>query len=295
MAADKSPTLTPIPQSSSEDDLERITVIPRVVPAAKEDIFSLKKIMSDDTRCSTPTGGDQCYTQAGFDNEYRTEEPDRYQGNYPSTQNSSQKHKFSPQDSITRNKSDTMDCISKTVSKVSKFIMTIFSIKFWYGLLVSIFPVIKCVKNYKIKEFLAQDVTAGITVGVVHLPQGMAYALLATLPVQNGLYVSIFPVLIYAFTGSSRHISIGTFAVSSLMIAAALQKFEPGLVDICNADESCITNKKVEISQQLAFLGGFLQIAMSMLNMGFITSYLSDFMINGFISAAALHFFDAEN
>ncbi|CAF1011853.1 unnamed protein product [Rotaria sordida] len=83
-------------------------------------------------------------------------------------------------------------------------------------------PFIDWIRHYKIKEWLLSDIVSGLTIGIVHIPQGLGYAILAGLPPVTGLYVSFFPVILYAFLGSSRHISIGTFAVSSLMILAAI-------------------------------------------------------------------------
>ncbi|KAL4226525.1 hypothetical protein ACF0H5_014510 [Mactra antiquata] len=88
----------------------------------------------------------------------------------------------------------------------------------------SIFPFIGIMKNYNIKEDLMGDVVSGLTVGIMHIPQGMAYGMLTTLPPVYGLYMSFFPVLIYFFFGSSKHVSMGTFAVACLMIGSAVSK-----------------------------------------------------------------------
>lgn len=140
--------------------------------------------------------------------------------------------------------------------------------------------------------------------GFVHLPQGMSYALLASLPPVNGIYVSIFPVIFYALTGTSKHISIGTFALSSLMIAAAIDKSissETGLCpfpsEIYPTVESlkvCLNTEiaqtaRVQIARKLAMLCGIIQLLMSFFKLGFMTSYLSDFMISGFTCGASFH------
>ena len=81
----------------------------------------------------------------------------------------------------------------------------------FYGVLnkfFSFFPLFAMLRNYG-KHDLLKDVVAGLTVGIMHIPQGMAYGLLANLPPIYGLYTSFFPVLIYTFLGTSRHISIG--------------------------------------------------------------------------------------
>lgn len=76
--------------------------------------------------------------------------------------------------------------------------------------LISLFPFLSWIRSYSIKHNLLSDVIAGFTIAVLHIPQGMAYGLLAGVNPINGLYVSFFPVLVYAFMGTSRHISIGT-------------------------------------------------------------------------------------
>ncbi|CAF1402003.1 unnamed protein product, partial [Didymodactylos carnosus] len=83
-------------------------------------------------------------------------------------------------------------------------------------------PFIEWIQNYNLKQWILSDIISGLTIGIVHIPQGLGYAILAGLPPVTGLYVSFFPVLLYAFLGSSRHLSIGTFAVTSLMILAAI-------------------------------------------------------------------------
>ncbi|CAF4014117.1 unnamed protein product [Adineta steineri] len=83
-------------------------------------------------------------------------------------------------------------------------------------------PFLDWIRHYNLKEWLVSDIVSGLTIGIVHIPQGLGYAILAGLPPVTGLYVSFFPVILYAFLGSSRHLSIGTFAVSSLMILAAV-------------------------------------------------------------------------
>jgi hypothetical protein len=87
-------------------------------------------------------------------------------------------------------------------------------------------PFLSWFPNYKIRENLFTDVVAGLTIGVVQIPQGMAYSLMAGLPPIVGLYVSLWSVLAYCFLGSSRHLSLGNEAVTAIMINAALVKLE---------------------------------------------------------------------
>jgi SulP family sulfate permease len=83
------------------------------------------------------------------------------------------------------------------------------------------FPFLQWLANYKKTNF-TQDLVAGITVGIVLVPQGMAYAMIAGLPPVYGLYASIFPLLIYMFLGTSKNVGVGPVAMDSLLVAAGL-------------------------------------------------------------------------
>ena len=83
-------------------------------------------------------------------------------------------------------------------------------------------PFLRWLANYDVKEALAKDILAGLTVGVIQIPQGI----MAGLPAITGLYVSFWPVLVYAFFGTSQHLSIGTTAITSIMISSCLQRLE---------------------------------------------------------------------
>jgi len=79
----------------------------------------------------------------------------------------------------------------------------------WGAYLMSTIPAIKWLSKYNWKKDTLPDIIAGLTVAVMHIPQGMAYALLGNLPPVVGLYMAIFPVFIYFLLGTSRHVSIG--------------------------------------------------------------------------------------
>ena len=89
----------------------------------------------------------------------------------------------------------------------------------------SIAPILDWFPNYK-KEWLKGDIGAGLTVGVMLIPQGMAYATIAGLPAVYGLYASIIPILIYAIFGTSRQLAVGPVAMVSLLTATAIASFE---------------------------------------------------------------------
>lgn len=84
------------------------------------------------------------------------------------------------------------------------------------------FPFLGTLRSYKVKDYLANDVISGLTVGVMQIPQGMAYAMLSSLPPICGLYISFFGPLVYFFLGTSKHVSMGCISIVSLMIASVL-------------------------------------------------------------------------
>lgn len=86
-----------------------------------------------------------------------------------------------------------------------------------------VLPVVGWLPKYNIKNNLLLDVLTGVTLLILHVPQGMAYAQLASVPPVYGLYTSFYPVLIYFFLGTSRHVSIGTFAISSLLAGTEVE------------------------------------------------------------------------
>jgi len=87
-------------------------------------------------------------------------------------------------------------------------------------------PFLRWILSYDVKENLVKDIIAGLTIGVIQIPQGMAYSLMAGMPPVIGLYVSFWAVIVYSFLGTARHLSTGTYAITSLMINSCLQKLE---------------------------------------------------------------------
>ena len=124
---------------------------------------------------------------------------------------------------------------------------------------------------------LAGDMTAGIITAIMLVPQGMAYALLAGLPPQVGLYASIVPLVLYAMLGSSRTLAVGPVALVSLLVASSA-----GAI----ADQGSEAYHQVALT--LAFLVGLLSVLFGLLRAGFLVNFLSHPVISGFTSAAAL-------
>lgn len=137
-------------------------------------------------------------------------------------------------------------------------------------------PILDWLPNYK-KEYFSGDLSAGLTVGVMLVPQGMAYAMIAGLPPVYGLYAAIIPQLVYAIFGTSRQLAVGAVAMDSLLVAA-------GITVMAEAG----TENYIALAILLAFMMGTIQLAMGLFRMGFLVNFLSKPVINGFTSAAAL-------
>ncbi|XP_059150479.1 prestin-like [Physella acuta] len=169
-------------------------------------------------------------------------------------------------------------------------------------------PFLAIMRDYNFKTDLIADAIAGLTVGIMHIPQGMAYSQLATLPPVYGLYASFFPVILYFFFGTSKHISLGTFAVISLMTGSTITKgikarnlvpttfnrsVEVGgnvTFELSNNSEE-ILHTKLMLAMSVTFIVGVIQLLLGVLRLGFITVYLSDALISGFTTGAAVHVF----
>lgn len=121
------------------------------------------------------------------------------------------------------------------------------------------------------------DWPAGLTVGVMLIPQGMAYAMIAGLPVVYGLYAALLPQIVYGLMGTSRHLAVGPVAMDSLLVAA-------GLTGIAVAG----SENYIALALLLALMMGALQLSMGVLKLGFLVNFLSRPVISGFTSAAAL-------
>ncbi len=127
------------------------------------------------------------------------------------------------------------------------------------------------------KTTLANDLVAAIIVTIMLIPQSLAYALLAGLPPQIGLYASMLPLIIYTVFGTSRTLAVGPVAILSLMTAAAAGRIAPAGSALY-----------IEAALILAFLSGIILLAMGMFRMGFLANFLSHPVVSGFITASGL-------
>uniref|UniRef100_A0A672SXY3 Prestin-like n=1 Tax=Sinocyclocheilus grahami TaxID=75366 RepID=A0A672SXY3_SINGR len=157
-------------------------------------------------------------------------------------------------------------------------------------------PILTWLPSYPLKEYLFGDIVSGISTGVMQLPQGLAYAMLAAVPPVFGLYSSFYPVLLYTFLGTSKHISIGTFAVISLMIGGVAVREAPDSMFAVNGtnasqvvDFEARDARRVEVVVALTTLVGIIQFVLGLLRFGFLAIYLTEPLVRGFTTAAAVH------
>jgi len=130
--------------------------------------------------------------------------------------------------------------------------------------------------HYKASD-LPADISAGLTIAVMLVPQGMAYAMLAGLPPVTGLYASVLPLIAYALLGSSRHLAVGPVAMISILVFASCSTMAPpGSADY------------VAIVLLLTLMVGVLQIVAGLVRLGFLINFFSHAVISGFTSAAAI-------
>uniref|UniRef100_A0AAY5KR41 STAS domain-containing protein n=1 Tax=Esox lucius TaxID=8010 RepID=A0AAY5KR41_ESOLU len=162
---------------------------------------------------------------------------------------------------------------------------------------VGCLPVLYWLPRYSIWDYGMPDLIAGISVGIMHLPQGMAYALLASLPPVFGLYTSFYPALVYFFFGTSRHISIGTFAVLSIMVGSVTERLAPDndfliMINGTNSTEVDIASRdsyRVQVAAATSILAGMIQVVLGLVRFGFVGTYLSEPLVRAYTTAAAAH------
>ncbi|XP_049481809.1 solute carrier family 26 member 10-like [Panthera uncia] len=152
-------------------------------------------------------------------------------------------------------------------------------------------PPLRWLPHYRWRAWLLGDAVAGVTVGIVHVPQGMAFALLTSVPPVFGLYTSFFPVLIYTLLGTGRHLSTGTFAVLSLMTGSAVERLVPEPLggNLSGIEREQLDAQRVGSAAALAFGSGALMLGMFALQLGVLSTFLSEPVVKALTSGAALH------
>ncbi|XP_008149602.2 chloride anion exchanger [Eptesicus fuscus] len=161
---------------------------------------------------------------------------------------------------------------------------------------LSLLPIASWLPAYRIKEWLLSDIVSGISTGLVCVLQGLAYALLVNIPPSYGLYAAFFPIITYFFLGTSRHIAVGPFPVLSIMVGATVMRLSSmdnsDAMDSYNSSmssNSSLDAYKVMVAATVTVLSGIIQLLLGVLQVGFLVIYLSESLISGFTTAAAVH------
>ncbi|NXO80136.1 S26A2 protein, partial [Sitta europaea] len=170
--------------------------------------------------------------------------------------------------------------------------------------ILGFFPILQWLPKYKLREYLLGDIMSGVIVGVLLVPQSIAYSLLAGLEPIYGLYTSFFSCIIYCIFGTSRHISVSIFGVVCLMVGQVVDReveragFDlstlPGPAGHSNGtrngtgtlcDKSCYA---MSVAATMTFISGVYQVAMGLFQVGFVSVYLSDSLLSGFVTGASI-------
>ncbi|XP_037121871.1 sulfate anion transporter 1 [Syngnathus acus] len=173
------------------------------------------------------------------------------------------------------------------------------------------FPVVRWLPKYKLREYVWGDAMSGLIVGIILVPQAIAYCLLAGVEPIYGLYTSFYANIIYFLMGTSRHVSVGIFSLMSLMVGQVvyrevflagfdLNEDSPGVPEF-NGSFINLTTHTVEImgvqcgkecyaisvAAALTLLAGIYQVLMAVFRLGFVSVYLSAPMLDGFATGAS--------
>jgi sulfate permease, SulP family len=142
--------------------------------------------------------------------------------------------------------------------------------------LIGVFPIFEQLRSGR-SRLKARDLTAGVTVAALLIPQGMAYAELAGLPAVNGLYASFIPLLAYALLGSSRQLALGPTATVAVLTATVIEPLSGGSAA-----------QALALAATLALLVGGICVLGGLLRGGFVVNFLSQPVLSGYVTGAAL-------
>uniref|UniRef100_A0A3B5KKG9 Solute carrier family 26 member 1 n=1 Tax=Takifugu rubripes TaxID=31033 RepID=A0A3B5KKG9_TAKRU len=182
--------------------------------------------------------------------------------------------------------------------------------------LTGLFPVVRWLPKYKLREYIWGDVMSGMIVGIILVPQAIAYCLLAGVEPIYGLYTSFYANIIYFLMGTSRHVSVGIFSLMSLMVGQVVDKelflagfdlnedSSPTVSEAFNATLGANLTSQVHtvelmgvpcgkecyaigVASVLTFLAGIYQVLMAIFRLGFVSVFLSSPMLDGFATGAS--------
>uniref|UniRef100_A0A674J3G9 Sulfate transporter n=1 Tax=Terrapene triunguis TaxID=2587831 RepID=A0A674J3G9_9SAUR len=191
------------------------------------------------------------------------------------------------------------------------------------NVVMDFFPVLRWLPKYHCREYIWGDVMSGVVIGIILVPQAIAYSLLAGLKPIYSLYTSFFANIIYFLMGTSRHVSVGIFSLLSLMVGQVVDR-ELLLAGFdLNDDDDAISNSyewngnnsnvtafnltlgglsaecgkdcyAIGVATALTFLAGFYQVLMGVFRLGFVSMYLSESVLDGFATGASLTILTAQ-
>ncbi|XP_035887125.1 anion exchange transporter isoform X2 [Phyllostomus discolor] len=157
-------------------------------------------------------------------------------------------------------------------------------------------PVLEWALHYNLKEDLPPDTVSGIMLAVQQVTQGLAFAILSSVHPVFGLYGSLFPVITYAIFGMGRHVATGTFALTSLISANAVERLVPPSSQNQTAQSntsvlglSDFEMQRIGVAAAVSFLGGVIQVAMCVVQLGRATFLLTEPVISAMTTGAATH------
>ncbi|XP_061851518.1 anion exchange transporter [Colius striatus] len=157
-------------------------------------------------------------------------------------------------------------------------------------------PILKWVPVYNWKEDLTPDTVSGMMLAIQQVTQGLAFAVLSSVHPVFGLYGSFFPVIIYAIFGMGRHVATGTFALTSLISANAVERLVPSVsTNFTTNNNSAVLGlsefemQRIGVAAAVSFLGGIIQVTMFMLQLGSATFLLTEPVISAMTTGAATH------
>lgn len=173
--------------------------------------------------------------------------------------------------------------------------------------LLSLVPIVSWLPRYKWKKDLPNDLVAGFTVAVMHIPQGMAYALLAGVDPVIGIYTAFFPVLLYFLLGTMPHASMGTFAVVCIMVSKPVFRLgqdediieqkhliRGAIEDKIKVEEDVENWSRLEVAVAVTFCVGVVQVSLGLARLGTLAILLTDCLVSGFTVGASIHVFTSQ-
>ncbi|GMH62953.1 hypothetical protein TL16_g03592 [Triparma laevis f. inornata] len=149
-------------------------------------------------------------------------------------------------------------------------------------------PILTWLPNYDRSKSLRVDIIAGLVIAFMVIPQGMAYGMLAGMPVEYGLYSSMVPPLIYSIFGGAAHLSLGTNAPISILVADSVTAAIPTDTDCSDDPNSEDCQRILDATLLICLLSGFFYMAFMIMRFSIITSFVPDPVLSGFTTGVSM-------